>query len=73
MIFMFCTAAPDAPFPRLSNSAVTIVCSSWPQTMSSQAVAAGQRVGVDDRLSPPPDRRDGDELLTLRSALASVS
>ena len=34
MIFMFCTAAPDAPFPRLSNSAVTIVCSSWPQTIS---------------------------------------
>ncbi len=34
--FMFCTAAPDAPLPRLSNSAVIIVCSSCPQTISDR-------------------------------------
>ena len=32
--FMFCTAAPEAPLPRLSNRAVMVVCSSWPQTIS---------------------------------------
>ena len=31
--FMFCTAAPEAPLPRLSKRAVMVVCSSWPQTM----------------------------------------
>ena len=40
-MFMFWTAAPEAPFPRLSNSAVTVVWSSLPQTtMCSSLVPA---------------------------------
>ena len=33
MIFIFCTAAPDAPLPRLSNRAVTVVRLSFPHTI----------------------------------------
>lgn len=33
-MFMFCTAAPEAPFPRLSKRAVTVVFSSLPHTTS---------------------------------------
>ena len=32
MMFMFWTAAPEAPLPRLSKRAVTLVWPSWPQT-----------------------------------------
>ena len=32
MMFMFWTAAPDAPFPKLSNRAVTVKDSSFPAT-----------------------------------------
>ena len=33
MMFIFCTAAPEAPLPRLSNRAVTVKRSSLPATM----------------------------------------
>ena len=36
MMFIFWTAAPLAPFPRLSKRAVIVVCSSFPHTTSSR-------------------------------------
>ena len=40
-MFMFCTAAPAAPLPRLSKSAVTLMRSAFPQTvMCSRLVPA---------------------------------
>ena len=37
-MFMFCTAAPEAPLPRLSKSAVTVVCSSLPHTTTRSSL-----------------------------------